>query len=32
LQMKKRKGFLGFLQDTVKLRFVHTAGRGKTKK
>jgi len=26
-QPKKKKSFLGFLQDTVKLRFKHTIGR-----
>ena len=24
VQPKKKKGFLGFLQDTVKLKFEHT--------
>jgi pSer/pThr/pTyr-binding forkhead associated (FHA) protein len=32
VRMKKKKGFLGFLQDTVKLRFGQSAGRGKAKK
>lgn len=29
---KKKKGFLGFLQDTVKLTFGRSAGRGKAKR
>jgi pSer/pThr/pTyr-binding forkhead associated (FHA) protein len=32
LLLKKKKGILGFLQDTVKLRFGHSAGRDKTKR
>lgn len=32
VQAKKKKGFLGFLQDTVKLKFRSSAGRGKSKR
>ena len=32
IRPKKKKGLLGFLQDTVKLKFGSAAGRGKTKK
>jgi hypothetical protein len=29
---KKKKGFLGFLQDTVKLRFRHPSGSDVSRK
>jgi hypothetical protein len=32
VQTRKRKGILGFLQDTVKLKFRSSAGRGKAKR
>ena len=32
LKPKKKKTFLGYLQDTVRLKFKHTAGREKSEK